>query len=71
MTADFEDGMVALLKAAEAALEYLDSPNFPHKSPAGNDRKPVAALLKSSTMGVKLVDKEKDAEDRQAANDRG
>jgi hypothetical protein len=36
----------ACLLALQAALEYLDSPNFPHKSPLGNDRKPVVQVLR-------------------------
>ena len=36
------------LLAIQAALDYLDSPNFPHKSPLGNDRKPVVQALRGA-----------------------
>lgn len=36
----------ACLLALQAALEYLDSPNFPHKSPLGNDRRPAVQALR-------------------------
>ena len=37
---------IPLVRAAYLALDYLDSPNFPHKSPQGADRKPVVAALR-------------------------
>jgi hypothetical protein len=37
---------VSLDEAARLALDYLDSPNFPHKSPQGVNRKPVVAALR-------------------------
>ena len=41
--------------AAIAALEYLDSPHFPHKSPLGNDRKPAAAALRAALVRRRCV----------------
>ena len=37
---------ISLEAACRLALDYLDSPNFPHKSPQGSDRKPVVAMLR-------------------------
>ena len=43
--------LFTLIRAAEMALDYLDSPNFPHKSPAGHDWKPAVAALRAALFG--------------------
>ena len=44
--------VVGLVAAAEMALEYLDSPHFPHRSPDGNDRIPVTVALTKALAGL-------------------
>jgi hypothetical protein len=43
-----------LLTAAAVALEYLASPNFPHKSPLGHDRKPAVAALREALKAFEV-----------------
>jgi hypothetical protein len=47
-----KDAHQALREAAEAALDYLDREEFPHKSAKGNDRLPVAKKLKEALAAL-------------------
>jgi len=42
-----------LERACQMALDYLASPNFPHKSPSGMDRKPVIIALEHALVYIK------------------
>ena len=46
------DAHQALRDAAEAALDYLDREEFPHKSAKGNDRLPVVKRLKEALVAL-------------------
>ena len=47
-----KDAHQALREAAEAALDYLDREEFPHKSAKGNDRRPVAKKLREALSAL-------------------
>jgi len=52
-----KDAHQALREAAEAALDYLDREEFPHKSAKGNDRLPVVKKLREALLASDFTEK--------------